>query len=208
MDAKISNVPMETGYIRTRQDTDELLMTNNRYRKLIGCLLYISVCTRPDIATSVSILSQRVSKSSLTDWNKSKRVLRYLKGTVMKKLKCSKPNNNEESLHDYADADYTECRTDRKSNSGYVFFVNGGLVSWSCKKQPVVVHSSTEAELIALNEACNEALWLRKILTDMHQSVEKATVIQEDNTSCIKLIERGCSSNRTKHVDTKYFATT
>ncbi|KMQ89570.1 retrovirus-related gag-pol polyprotein [Lasius niger] len=205
IDAKISNVPMETGYIRTRRDTDELLLTNNRYRKLIGCLLYISISTRPDIATSVSILSQRVSNPSQADWNESKRVLRYLKGTMMKKLALSK-TNNEEFLHGYADADYAECRIDRKSNSGYVFFVNGGLVSWSCKKQPVVAQSSTEAELIALNEACNEALWLRKILADMHQSVEEATIIQEDNTSCIRLIERGCSSNRTKHVDTKYFA--
>lgn len=123
----------------------------------------------------------------------------------MKKLALSK-TNNEEFLHGYADADYTECRIDRKSNSGYVFFVNGGLVSWSCKKQPVVAQSSTETELIALNEACNEALWLRKILADMHQSVEEATIIQEDNTSCIRLIERRCSSNRTKYVDTKYFA--
>lgn len=67
IDAKISNVPMETSYIRTRRDTDEILLTNNRYRKLIGCLLYISICTRPDIATSVSILSQRVSNPSQAD---------------------------------------------------------------------------------------------------------------------------------------------
>lgn len=124
----------------------------------------------------------------------------------MKKLALSKANNNDNFLHGYADANYAECRVDRKSNSGYVFFVNGGLMSWSCKKQPVVAQSSTEAELIALNETCNEALWLRKILVDMHQPVEKATIIQEDNTGCIRLTKRGCCSNRIKHVDTKYFA--
>ena len=63
------------------------------------------------------------------NWNEAKRVLRYLKGTVTKKLALSKTDNNDKFLHGYAVVDYGECRTDRKSNSGYVFFVNSGLIS-------------------------------------------------------------------------------
>lgn len=63
----------------------------------------------------------------------------------------------------------------------------------------MVAQSSTEAEFVAFNDACNEALWLRKILTDMHQSVGEATVIREDNISCTRIIERGCCSNRSGH---------
>lgn len=61
--AKTSNVPIEVSY--GKGNSSDVLANNERYRQLIGCLLYISVNTRPDISASVSILAQKVSQPIL-----------------------------------------------------------------------------------------------------------------------------------------------
>lgn len=160
--------------------------------------------TRPDISASVSILAQRVQQPRQQDWNELKRVLRYLKGTANLKLALGSDDGSGEFFYGYADANWAENRKDRKSNTGYVFIVNGGIVSWTCRKQNCVALSSTEAEFIALSEACKEAVWLRRLLNDLQHPVQAATKIYEDNQSCLKLIEEEKLSNQTKHIDTRY----
>lgn len=91
---KISSVPMSVSYYKTCQDSnDDRLLSNEGYQKLIGCLLYISVNTRPDILASISILTQKVNHPLQEDWNELKRVLKYLKGTSHLKLALG---NNED----------------------------------------------------------------------------------------------------------------
>lgn len=168
-------------------------------------MLYISVNTRPDISASISILAQKVQQPRQEDWNELKRVLKYLKGTSTLKLELSGDSGGHELLYGYADADWAENKSDRKSNTGYVFIVNGGIVSWACRKQSCVTLSSTEAEFVALSETCRETYWLRRLLHDLRQPIQTATVIFEDNQSCLKLIQEEKLSNRTKHIDTRYY---
>lgn len=155
---------MSTGYYNlVGADYDEKLLENNEeYRRIIGMVLYLSVNSRPDISASISILSQKVSKSREIDMVELKRLIKYLKGTRHYKLKMNSGNN--EYLEIYSDADWAEDRNDRKSNSGYLCKANGGTISWCCRKQNMVAMSSTEAEYIALAETCKEAMWMRKIL--------------------------------------------
>lgn len=201
--AKPVNTPMDQNY--EKSVSTNLLQDNSKYRQLIGRLLYISVNTRPDIAASVSILAQKVSTPSQEDWTQLKRVVKYLKSTADMKLKLSNIGIQENSaLHAYVDANWAEDRTTRKSNSGYVFLLNGAVVSWCCRKQTCVSLSSTEAEYVALAEACQEALWMRQLLKDMNQVVTTATTIYEDNQGCLCLTKSGKFSNRTKHIDTKF----
>lgn len=202
-DAKVSSVPISVGYGKDLSDADSgLLLSNSKYQQLLGCLLYISVNTRPDIAAAVAILAQRTCRPRQEDWNELKRVLRYLKGTVKMKLALA-GNNKTSMLFGYADANWAEDKSDRKSNSGFVFIYNGGIISWMCRKQTCVALSSTEAEFVALSEACQEAIWIRKVLLDLNQAVKSPTLIYEDNQSCLKLISGEKLSNRTKHIDTK-----
>lgn len=137
---------------KTNKDED-LLLSNTQYQKLIGCLLYVAVNTRPDISASISILAQRVSKPRQVDWNELKRVLKYLKGTSNMKLALAAENYNGELLYGYSDANWAESKYDRKSNSGHVFLLNGGTVCWSSRKQSLVALSTCEAEFVALSEA-------------------------------------------------------
>lgn len=203
-DAKESKMALNPSYNKSGAE-EELLLNNKVYQKVIGSLLYLAVNSRPDISASISILARKVCKPNKEDWLELKRVLRYLKGTAHMKLKLSGSEKSEETFLGYADADWAESKDDRKSNSGYVFILNGGLVSWCCRKQTCVSLSSTEAEFIALAEACQEAKWLRSLIKDLDCKIEDTTTIFEDNQSCLKLLKSENFSNRTKHIDTKYF---
>lgn len=196
--AKISDFPISVGYGKGEK-TDELL-NNENYRRLIGSLLYISVNTRPDVSASVSILAQKVSGPNQEDWNELKRVVRYLKGTMDKKLSLGNPSVVN-PLIGYADANWGEDRIDRKSNSGYVFKLYGGVISWKCKRQTCVSLSSVEAEFVALSEACKEAFWIRRVLEEFNLNCEGPTLIYEDNQSCLKLVRDEKLSDLTKHID-------
>lgn len=176
--AKASSVPMNVSYEKGGES--ELLVNNEQYRQLIGCLLYISVNTRPDISASVSILAQKVSGPNQEDWNEVKRVVKYLKGTAQLSLMLD-GSSADESLIGFADANWAESKADRKSNSGYAFRLYNGTISWSCKRQTCVALSSTKAEFIALSEACRHAKWIRNILMDFNFNMGKPTIIYEDN---------------------------
>lgn len=200
-DAKVSKVPLDTGYLKTRKD--DIMPDSNRYQQLIGALLYITVNTRPDIAASVNVLSQFNTKPSTSDWNELKRVIRYLKGTKSKRLKLNSDSKMDQLLG-YADANWAENPSDRKSNSGYVFMLFGGPISWCCRKQTCVSLSSTEAEYVALAEACQEAVCLIRLLKDFQHNNQLPITMYEDNQSCLKILETRRFSNRTKHIDVKH----
>lgn len=199
--AKKSEYPLDPGYFK--QEESQLLHSNDKYRKLIGMLLYLTTNTRPDIAAAVSILSKKVEKPTFADWNELKRVVRYIMGTRDEKLKLN-DGQLEQELHAYSDADWAEDRTDRKSHSGYYCALYGGTISWSCRKQDIVTQSSTEAEYVALAETCKELSWLRKIAEGFDIDMGGKLMIRTDSQSCIALIRFKRFSNRTKHIETKY----
>lgn len=143
--------------------------------------MYVALNTRPDISASAAILSQRICNPRKLDWTELKRVVRYLKGTMNLKLRLSE-NDLKNTIIDFSDADWAESRKDRKSNSGFVFKFNGGIVSWASRKQSCVSVSTTEVEFIALAEATRECIWLRRILADLDE-IQTVTTIFEDNQS-------------------------
>lgn len=200
--SKVSAIPMDVGYVK-EDDNTELLPNNQKYRHLIGSLLYLAINTRPDIATAVSILSRKVNTPSNRDWIELKRLIRYLKGTKSMKLylKCE----NEKGLYGFADADWAQNKSDRKSNSGFIFKYNGSPISWCCRKQDCVSLSSTEAEYISLCESAQEAIWLRRLMNDFEICETKPSTIYEDNQSCLKLVQSEKFSRRSKHIATKYY---
>ena len=90
------------------------------------------------------------------------RILRYLKGTLFHGLHFSFQSSL--TLQAYSDADWAGDPTDRRSTTGYCFFLGDSLISWCSKKQSVVTRSSTEAEYRALADTTAKLLWLRWLL--------------------------------------------
>ncbi|XP_055645374.1 uncharacterized protein LOC129781891 [Toxorhynchites rutilus septentrionalis] len=171
-------------------------------RKL-GSLMYVMLCTRPDICYSVGFLGRFQQKATAQHWQSLKRVVRYIKGTKAKGLLFNR-QSSAEPLVGYVDADWASDADDRKSVSGFAFFVFGNLVSWSSKKQATVATSSYEAEYIALSSSVSEAVWLSGILDDLKlKSSSVPVTIYEDNQGCIGMA-KNCESKRSKHIDVKH----
>jgi hypothetical protein len=170
------------------------------YQQAIGNLIYLANGSRPDICYAVNSLARKMQQPSVTDWEATKRVIRYLKGTKNSKIVYSV---DPKPLIGYTDASYADDKETRKSTGGYLFTLNGGAISWRSKKQSIVACSSTEAEYIALSDATKEAKWLNKLQEDLKVE-KKPTIIYEDNQSTIMLAENSIHNERSKHIDTRY----
>ena len=144
------------------------------------------LCTRPDLCTSISILSRYTNNNNNELWQCLKRVLRYLKGTIDLKLSFVQNNNYGNIFMGYVDSDWAGSVTDIQSTTGYMFkLFESCLISLSTQKQNSVVASSTEAEYMALFEAVREAMWLKSMMKGIHFEFDEPIKIFEDNQSCI-----------------------
>ena len=192
--------------------TEELQVAKDvPYQNLIGGLMYLVVCTRPDIAYAVSYLSQYNKKPTQNHWKSAKRVLRYLKYTIDKciiyKFKPGIPK-----LLAYSDADYANDVIDRKSYGGYVFFMAGGPISWESKKMATVCQSSCESEYLALNSAAKMACFLQNFYNELFQNLKceiilnskLETTVFTDSQSAKTLAENPIFHPKTKHIEVKY----
>jgi hypothetical protein len=112
-------------------------------------------------------------------------------------------NHDDNILIGHADADWAGDVTDRESNSGYLFKLFGGSISWANRKQQCVSLPSTEAECVALSEACQGGVWITRLLKAFQVRLQQF-IMYEDNQSCFKLLDSDKIPSRTKHIDTRY----
>eukprot|EP00873_Tetraselmis_striata_P044094 jgi/Tetstr1/464358/TSEL_009152.t1 len=203
-DAYAVSTPAEVG--ADVPGSNKPLAAEMPYQALVGSLLYAMVATRPDIAEAVSKLCRVMAKPKERHWQAAKRVLRYLKGTKTLGLTFSggKPDG---LLHGYCDADWAGDVVSRRSTTGFVFMLCGAAVSWKSQLQATVALSTAEAEYMALCAAVCEALFLRELLRELCCAQSEATVIFEDNQSCIALTRNPMTHGRSKHIAIKYHFT-
>jgi hypothetical protein len=85
------------------------------------------------------------------------------------------------------------------------FNLGSVMISWGNRKQKSVALSIAEAEYMAACEACTEAVWLRKLISDLFDQIPESTIIYCDNQSCIRLSEHPVFHERSKHIEIKYY---
>ncbi|KAK8945192.1 hypothetical protein KSP39_PZI008471 [Platanthera zijinensis] len=107
-------------------------------------------------------------------------------------------------LHGYMDVDYGGDSDDRKSTSGYVFLAGTSVMSWCSKKQDSVSVSITEAKYKASALAAQEAIWLRRLVEDIHMKVRGLTLLCGDNKSALKLVNNPVCHAITKHIEIEH----
>ena len=202
LEAKTVSTPADVSVILQKDDGVSKLVDSTMYQSMVGSLLYIAMCTRPDIAQAVGVVSKFNSKPMEAHLTAVKRILRYLKGTSKLGLKYEKGNN--EQLIGYSDADWAGDRDDRHSTSGYVSLLSGGAITWMSKKQASVALSTAEAEYIALSSAAQEVVWLCRLLSDFGMEMSTCTQIMEDNQGSIAISRNPVLHSRSKHIDIRY----
>lgn len=198
-ECKPINTPMELNYREV--ENDERLHEKVPYRELIGCFLYVTQTTRPDLSYAVNYFSHYQSDPKESHWKGLKRILHYIQGTVNYGMHYKNEGENGTVIA-YADSDWAKS-SDRKSTTGYVIKLFGNTISWGSKKPTTVALSSTEAEFISLATCAAEYLWFEKLFQDLKILKNEKLVIYEDNQSCISSLCKW-EYKRLKHIDVKY----
>lgn len=180
------------------EDTD--IDTKLPFRKAVGCLLYLSTISRPDISFAVLKLAKVVDKAKQKHWIQTKRLLRYLKGTIDYHIAYKK--GSDLNLKLYADADFGNDE-DRKSVSGFVALMSSGPIAWYSRTQSMVALSTMEAEYISLANALQESLHIKHIMEEIFDSSLQLE-IQVDNQSCISYAKNYKGPGRSKHISIKF----
>ena len=199
--AKPVATPADANVKLRKSDGVSKPVDQHTYQSMVGSLLYAAMATRPDIAQAVSAVSKFNANPDAAHLTAVKRILRYLKGTANFALKYEQSDSR--ALIGFSDADWAGDQDDRHSTTGNVFLLSGGAVSWLSKKQATVALSTAVAEYIALSQAAQEGIWLKRLLSDL--GVEAmSTVILEDNQGAIAIAKNPVNHSRTKHIDIRY----
>ncbi|KAJ9556102.1 hypothetical protein OSB04_010716 [Centaurea solstitialis] len=185
------------------QDQDK--MKSVPYASAIGSIMYAMLCTRPDVAYSVSVTSRYQQNPGEPHWVAVKNILKYLRRTKEMFLVFG-GTEDEISVTGYSDASFQTERDDFRSQSGYVFTLNGGAISWKSSKQDTIAESTTEAEYIAASDAAKEAVWLRNFLSDLRvvASISRPIDIFCDNSGAVAQAKEPREHHKSRHVLRKY----
>ena len=182
---------------------------------LVGALMYLTCFTRGDCSFAVNQCARFMSNPGPSHIAAAKRILRYLAGTRSMGLtytkggadaglksvgKLTEPNQLTAS----ADADHAGAK-DRRSVSGWAVMLNGAMVTWSSKRQPVTAISSTESEFYAVSQCALDCVYLRRVMHIMGYKQSGPTPIAQDNAACIYLVKGAGMYNRAKHIDTRIY---
>ncbi|GJU69899.1 zinc finger, CCHC-type containing protein [Tanacetum coccineum] len=152
----------------------EKAVSQLEYSRVIGCLMYVMTCTRPDITFVVGKLSRYTSNPDTQHWQAIQRVLKYLKKTMDYRLTYI---GYPLMLEGYTDASQISNTEDNSSTSGWVFLLCGGAISWASNKQTCITGSTMESEFVALAATGKEAEWLKNLLLEIPLWVKPITPI-------------------------------
>ena len=106
------------------------------YASTIGSIMYVMLCTRPDVWLAISLAGRYQSNPGVDHWTAVKNILKYLKRT--RDMFLVYGGDKELVVSGYIDASFDTNPVDSKSQTGYEFILNGGAVSWCSSKQSVM----------------------------------------------------------------------
>ncbi|XRB11078.1 retrovirus-related Pol polyprotein [Pseudoscourfieldia marina] len=198
--AKSATTPLAHGTTLTRADEEDA-EARHLAQQFVGAILYAAVISRPDLSSTVRVMSHVMSKPPSNFEACKKHVLRYLSGTINRGIKYNTNSNVPLKLIGYCDASWGDNHENRRSTSGYIFFLNGGPISWASYLQTTVALSTVESEVMALTEAIKEAIYIRRLLESLGAAQEGPTIIYTDSTGAEALVDHPTSHRRTKHIE-------
>jgi hypothetical protein len=189
-----------------KNELEHQQMKSILYTSTVGSLMYAQAYIRPDIALAVGMLGRYQSNPGLGHWKDAKRVMRYFQGTKGYILSFKHIDSLE--VFGCTDSDFAGCIGSRKSTSGYIFLLVGGVISWKSSKQTIVATSTMEAKSVACYEATTLALWLRNFIGGLKivDSIARPIQIFYDNSAAVFFSKNNNSGSRSKHIDIKYLS--
>jgi hypothetical protein len=179
---------------KTRQET---------FHTFVAKGLFLCKRGRPDIQQTIAILCTRVKEPNEADWQKLLRLMKYLNGTRTKVLRIK-----ADSIHIikwYVDASFA-VHPDFKSHTGGYMTMGEGTIQAISRKQKLNTRSSTESELVGVDDVATMVLWTKLFLEAQGYDITK-NIIYQDNKSAILLETNGkrSSGKRSRALNIRYF---
>ena len=198
--------PAAEHLFNVREDNEDILLSEEQalaFHRTVAQLLFLCARDRPDIRTAVSFLCSRTKKPDEDDWGKLKRVLKYLYGTRHMKLNLTA--DGLDTLTWWVDASYA-VHWDSRSHTGMVMSLGLGAAMSGSWRQKLNTGSSTEAELVGIDDALKYIMWGLYFLQAQGHEIKK-NILMQDNKSTILMATNGkfSCSKRTKHILNRYF---
>ena len=173
------------------------------FHSIVMKLAYVAKRCRVDLETTLGFLRTRVSKSTEEDWEKLRRALEFLCGTIDDVLTLGA--DGLAMLLSFVDVSFG-THHDMKSHTGGASTFGRGVIMTKSTKQKLNTRSTTESEIVGVSDYLPDLIWLLRFLEEQGYKVTK-TVLMQDNEGAIKLEKHGrkSSSRRTRHMDMRYF---
>ncbi|CAI7759688.1 unnamed protein product [Closterium sp. NIES-54] len=158
--------PLSTSHSLSAPPSDKFVEPSGPYPELVGCLMYLMTCTRPDLAYPPSLLARYVAlgRHRKVHWDAAKRVLRYLCSTSGMGLALG--GRGPVVLTAHADASWVDDSATQRSSQGYTFSLGSGSVSLQSTCSSSILTSSCDTQIYAGAIAAQELRWLTYLLTD------------------------------------------
>ncbi|CAI7931711.1 unnamed protein product [Closterium sp. NIES-54] len=197
--------PLSTGHSLSAPPSDESVEPSGPYPELVGCLMYLMTCTRPDLAYPLSLLARYMApgRHRKVQWDAAKRVLRYLCSTSGMGLVPG--GKGSVVLTEHFNASWADDQVTPRLSQGYTFSRGSGFVLWRSTRSSFVLSSSCEVEIYVGVMAAQELRWLTYLLTDLGERPRSPPVLYVDNKAMLALCEEQRLEHRTKHIDLCYF---
>jgi hypothetical protein len=194
--------PVVFGELRGAQPGDAMA-DKLQCQRVVGSLLHLAQCTRPDIALPVAALAAYSSAPSSQHYAVLLDIVRYVAGTVSREITYG---GKRQPLGFWCDANFAACKDTQRSTTGWVVTMHGGAVSWSSKKQATTAASTMDAEYQACGAAAWEGMSLLKALVEMALLsadflLSGPVTIRCDNKSALSLCKDRKEGQRVKHID-------
>ncbi len=198
-----SATPASSHLFQVNEDADKLdEETAQLFHHNVAKLLFLCKRARPDIQTAIAFLCTRVKDPDTDDYKKLTRTIRYLRGTV--DLPLTLEADNISIIKWWVDASYA-VHPDMKSHTNGMLSLGKGATYGTSTKQKLNTKSSTEAELVGVNDVMPQVLWTRYFLQAQGYEVTDP-IIHQDNQSAMLLenTRPRSSSNPTQHTNKQY----
>jgi hypothetical protein len=186
------------------EDSEKLSPTQaTAFHNLVAKALYLVKRARPDASVAIAFLTTRVRAPDVDDWKKLEHLVEYFRATLDMPLILG--GDNTGVLKWYVDASFA-VHANMRGHTGGGLTMGRGYPIVCSTKQKLNTRSSTESELVGVDDMMPSILWARYFLKAQGYKVND-NVIFQDNKSTMLLERNGkaSSSKRTKHINVRYF---
>ncbi|CAI7874672.1 unnamed protein product [Closterium sp. NIES-54] len=196
----VQRTPLAVDYRLTGPFPDKPFESSGPYAELVGCLMYLMTCTRPDLAFPLSVLACFVAtgRHRPVHWTAAVRVAKYLTSTSGVELVLG--GQQPVVLTGHYDSSYADDAETHRSTQGYSFSLGSGAVSWWSTRSSSVSTSTAEAEIYTGAMAAQELRWMTFLLADLGERPSSAPTLFTDNKASILLCREPRLESRVKHI--------